>query len=42
VASSAWAEKGWVDAFATGEGSTTFLNSENDRVAGVLGQLGLT
>jgi putative tricarboxylic transport membrane protein len=34
-------EKGWVDAFISGEEFSTFLSSENDRVAGVLGELGL-
>jgi putative tricarboxylic transport membrane protein len=35
-------EKGWVDAFLTGDEFAAFLSSENDRVAGVLSELGLT
>jgi putative tricarboxylic transport membrane protein len=38
----ALAAKGWTDAFAAGDEFATFLKSENDRVAGVLGELGLT
>jgi putative tricarboxylic transport membrane protein len=34
-------EKGWTDAFSAGDEFATFLKSENDRVAGVLGDLGL-
>jgi putative tricarboxylic transport membrane protein len=34
-------ENGWTDAFITGEEFKTFLASENERVAGVLGELGL-
>jgi len=34
-------EKGWADAFQAGDEFATFLKSENDRVAGVLGELGL-
>ena len=32
---------GWTDAFQTGDEFKTFLTSENDRVAGVLRELGL-
>jgi len=43
--SAAWkkilADQGWTDAFATGDEFGTFLTSENDRVAGVLKELGL-
>jgi putative tricarboxylic transport membrane protein len=35
------ADQGWTDAFETGDAFTTFLASENDRVAGVLKELGL-
>lgn len=35
-------DKGWTDAFSAGDEFETFLKSENDRVAGVLGELGLT
>jgi putative tricarboxylic transport membrane protein len=34
-------DNGWTDAFLTGEEFGTFLDSENERVAGVLGELGL-
>jgi putative tricarboxylic transport membrane protein len=34
-------EKGWTDAFQAGDEFATFLQSENDRVAGVLKELGL-
>jgi putative tricarboxylic transport membrane protein len=34
-------EKGWTDAFQAGDEFSTFLQSENDRVAGVLKELGL-
>jgi putative tricarboxylic transport membrane protein len=34
-------EKGWTDAFQAGDEFATFLQSENDRVAGVLRELGL-
>lgn len=37
----ALAAKGWTDAYQAGEEFATFLKSENDRVAGVLGELGL-
>ncbi|HEX7744297.1 MAG TPA: tripartite tricarboxylate transporter substrate binding protein [Micromonosporaceae bacterium] len=37
----ALAAKGWTDAFAAGDEFATFLKSENDRVAGVLSELGL-
>jgi putative tricarboxylic transport membrane protein len=37
----ALAAKGWTDAFVAGDEFGTFLKSENDRVAGVLGELGL-
>ncbi|UWZ34370.1 tripartite tricarboxylate transporter substrate binding protein [Dactylosporangium roseum] len=37
----ALAAKGWTDAFVAGDAFATFLKSENDRVAGVLGELGL-
>ncbi|RCG25961.1 tripartite tricarboxylate transporter substrate binding protein [Sphaerisporangium album] len=37
----ALAAKGWTDAFAAGDEFATFLKSESDRVAGVLGELGL-
>lgn len=37
----ALAAKGWTDAFAAGDEFATFLKNENDRVAGVLGELGL-
>jgi putative tricarboxylic transport membrane protein len=32
---------GWTDAFVTGDEYATFLTEENDRVAGVLTELGL-
>jgi putative tricarboxylic transport membrane protein len=35
------ADQGWTDAFQTGDEFKTFLTSENDRVAGVLKELGL-
>lgn len=35
------ADQGWTDAFITGEEFGSFLKEENDRVAGVLGELGL-
>jgi putative tricarboxylic transport membrane protein len=35
------ADQGWTDAFQTGEEFKTFLTAENDRVAGVLRELGL-
>lgn len=35
------ADKGWADAFVTGDEFKTFLTEENDRVAGVLKELGL-
>jgi putative tricarboxylic transport membrane protein len=35
-------EQGWTDAFMTGDEFKEFLASENERVAGVLGELGLT
>jgi putative tricarboxylic transport membrane protein len=35
------ADQGWGDAFQTGDEFKTFLSSENDRVAGVLRELGL-
>ncbi len=35
------ADKGWTDAFQTGDEFKGFLTSENDRVAGVLKELGL-
>lgn len=35
------AEQGWTDAFQTGDEFGSFLQSENDRVAGVLKELGL-
>jgi putative tricarboxylic transport membrane protein len=35
------AEQGWTDTFQTGDEFKTFLTSENDRVAGVLKELGL-
>jgi putative tricarboxylic transport membrane protein len=35
------ADQGWTDAFQTGDQFKTFLTSENDRVAGVLRELGL-
>jgi putative tricarboxylic transport membrane protein len=38
----ALAEKGWTDAFLTGDEFGTFLKSEDERVAGVLRDLGLT
>jgi putative tricarboxylic transport membrane protein len=38
----ALAEKGWTDAFLTGNEFGTFLTSEDERVAGVLRDLGLT
>jgi putative tricarboxylic transport membrane protein len=34
-------DNGWTDAFAAGSEFETFLKSENDRVAGVLSELGL-
>ncbi|HEX5597482.1 MAG TPA: tripartite tricarboxylate transporter substrate binding protein [Micromonosporaceae bacterium] len=37
----ALAAKGWTDAFQSGDEFATFLKAENDRVAGVLGELGL-
>jgi putative tricarboxylic transport membrane protein len=37
----ALARKGWTDAFVAGDEFGTFLKSESDRVAGVLGELGL-
>jgi putative tricarboxylic transport membrane protein len=37
----ALAKNGWTDSFAAGEEFETFLKSENERVAGVLGELGL-
>lgn len=44
-ASAEWKEalatNGWTDAFMAGEEFATFLTSENERVAGVLGDLGL-
>jgi putative tricarboxylic transport membrane protein len=33
--------KGWIDAFLAGDEFGSFLKTENDRVAGVLGELGL-
>ena len=35
------ADRGWTDAFQTGDQFKTFLTTENDRVAGVLRDLGL-
>ena len=35
------ADQGWTDAFQTGDEFGTFLQAENDRVAGVLKELGL-
>ena len=35
-------EQGWTDAFVTGDDFTEFLESESERVEGVLGELGLT
>jgi putative tricarboxylic transport membrane protein len=35
-------EQGWTDAFVTGDDFTEFLQSESERVQGVLGELGLT
>jgi putative tricarboxylic transport membrane protein len=35
------ADQGWTDSFQTGDEFKTFLTSENDRVAGVLKELGL-
>jgi putative tricarboxylic transport membrane protein len=35
------ADQGWTDAFQTGEEFKTFLTAENDRVAGILKELGL-
>jgi putative tricarboxylic transport membrane protein len=35
------ADQGWTDAFQTGDEFKSFLTSENDRVAGVLRELGL-
>ena len=35
------ADQGWTDAFQTGDEFGTFLKSENDRVAGILKELGL-
>jgi putative tricarboxylic transport membrane protein len=35
-------EKGWTDAFQTGDEFIAFLKSEDERVAGVLRELGLT
>jgi putative tricarboxylic transport membrane protein len=35
-------EKGWTDAFQTGDEFSAFLKSEDERVAGVLRELGLT
>ena len=35
------ADQGWTDAFQTGDDFKSFLNSENERVAGVLRELGL-
>jgi putative tricarboxylic transport membrane protein len=35
------AKQGWTDAFQSGDEFKTFLTSENDRVAGVLRELGL-
>jgi len=35
------ADKGWADAFLAGDEFGSFLKTENDRVAGVLGELGL-
>jgi len=35
------ADQGWTDAFQTGDEFKTFLTTENDRVAGVLRELGL-
>jgi putative tricarboxylic transport membrane protein len=37
----ALADNGWTDAFMTGEEYTSFIASESERVAGVLGDLGL-
>jgi putative tricarboxylic transport membrane protein len=37
----ALAAKGWADSFMAGDEFATFLKNENDRVAGVLGELGL-
>jgi len=34
-------DKGWTDAFLAGDEFGSFLKTENDRVAGVLGELGL-
>jgi putative tricarboxylic transport membrane protein len=34
-------DQGWTDAFLTGDEFSTFLDDESERVAGVLGQLGL-
>lgn len=38
----ALAEKGWTDAFQTGDDFAAFLKTEDQRVAGVLSELGLT
>jgi putative tricarboxylic transport membrane protein len=38
----ALADKGWTDAFQTGDEYAAFLKSEDTRVAGVLNELGLT
>jgi putative tricarboxylic transport membrane protein len=38
----ALADKGWVDSFQTGDEFAAFLKSEDQRVAGVLKELGLT
>jgi putative tricarboxylic transport membrane protein len=35
-------DQGWTDAFVTGDEFATFLQSESDRVEGVLSELGLT
>jgi len=37
----ALADKGWTDAFLAGDAFATFLKDENDRVAAILGELGL-
>ena len=35
-------EQGWTDSFVTGDDFTEYLQSESDRVEGVLSGLGLT
>ena len=35
-------EQGWTDSFVTGDEFTEYLQSESDRVEGVLSELGLT